>query len=157
MYVYTYASLCVEKEREITLSISATSIQDCRRLLCVLASDEAAERGWVYFTEVPGIPSTDFDTLDNLWFHYSGGKFGFRVQKKIWIGCQRRWSPFFERIDWTTGENKAYRKWPEQFIWSADAPRGHLPLTNALRGTQLLQVLPRRKRNKHKEMTLIMT
>lgn len=35
-----------------------------------------------------------------------------------------------------------YRKWPMEFIYSAEeAPKGHLPLTNALRGTQLLQAI----------------
>ena len=33
-----------------------------------------------------------------------------------------------------------YRKWPSEFDYSQAAPKGHLPLTNALRGTQLFQV-----------------
>lgn len=34
-----------------------------------------------------------------------------------------------------------YRKWPAEFKYSQDAPRGHLPLTNCLRGTQLFEEL----------------
>lgn len=34
-----------------------------------------------------------------------------------------------------------YRKWPQEFTYSAEAPKGHLPLTNALRGTQLLEAI----------------
>lgn len=37
--------------------------------------------------------------------------------------------------------NNVYRKWPAEFIYTKDAVRGHLPLTNALRGTQLFQAL----------------
>lgn len=34
-----------------------------------------------------------------------------------------------------------YRAFPNEFIWELndDTPEGHLPLTNALRGTQLLK------------------
>ena len=38
------------------------------------------------------------------------------------------------------GENNNYRKWPMEFMYTTEAPKGHLPLTNALRGTQLIQV-----------------
>lgn len=37
-------------------------------------------------------------------------------------------------------EQYNYRAFPDEFIWEMkdDTPEGHLPLTNALRGTQLL-------------------
>jgi hypothetical protein len=41
------------------------------------------------------------------------------------------------QLDWVVGDNAIYRKWPAEFIYSMDAARGHLPLTNALRGTQV--------------------
>lgn len=112
-----------------------------RRLMCVLAGEEAELREWVYFTEVKNFPVTDLETIDNLWTHYSKGNYGFSVQRKIWVGKRKQWGPFFTQIDWTTGENNAYRKWPQDFLYKADAAKGHLPLTNALRGTQLLNAL----------------
>ncbi len=36
---------------------------------------------------------------------------------------------------------QVYRKWPAEFNYTAEAPKGHLPLTNALRGTQLFQAV----------------
>lgn len=33
------------------------------------------------------------------------------------------------------------RKWPKEFIYSLEGAKGHLPLTNALRGTQLFKAL----------------
>jgi len=54
---------------------------------------------------------------------------------------QRRWQKFFKAIDWVQGANNVYRKWPAEFVYSAEAPKGHLPLTNALRGTQLFEAL----------------
>lgn len=112
-----------------------------RRLMCVLAGEEAELREWVYFTEVKNFPVVDLETIDNLWTHYSKGNYGFSVQRKIWVGKRKQWGPFFKAIDWTTGENNAYRKWPQDFLYKADAAKGHLPLTNALRGTQLLTAL----------------
>ena len=33
------------------------------------------------------------------------------------------------------------RKWPQEFQYTVDAPKGHLPLTNCLRGTQLFKAI----------------
>ena len=112
-----------------------------RRLMIELAGEDAEDRGWVYFTEVRTFPVTDLKTIDTLWSFYSDGKFGFSVQRKIWVGKRRQWAKMFKEIDWVQGENNAYRKWPEEFIWEKEAARGHMPLTNALRGTQLLEAL----------------
>ena len=58
----------------------------------------------------------------------------------------RRWDKFFKAIDWVQGEFNVYRKWPGEFNYESptepkSAPKGHLPLTNALRGTQLFQAI----------------
>ena len=63
------------------------------------------------------------------------------MQKEVFAQSARRWPKFFKAIDWVTGENNVYRKWPAEFIYSMDAAKGHLPLTNALRGTQLFEAL----------------
>ena len=112
-----------------------------RRLLCELAGEEAEERKWVYFTEIASIPVQDLQMLDKLWMTYSKGRYGFSVQKKIWKGVKCRWADFFKKIDWVQGDNNAYRKWPEEFKWEESAAEGHLPLTNALRGTQLFEAI----------------
>lgn len=39
------------------------------------------------------------------------------------------------------GDNNVYRKWPAEFTYGTAARKGHLPLTNALRGTQLFEAL----------------
>jgi hypothetical protein len=53
----------------------------------------------------------------------------------------RRWPKFFKAINWVQGENNVYLKWPAEFIYSFEAAKGHMPLTNALRGTQLFQAI----------------
>jgi len=59
------------------------------------------------------------------------------VQVDIWNQQQKRWAKFIKQLDWVSGENNIYRKWPAEFNYTQEAPRGHLPLTNALRGTQV--------------------
>ena len=39
------------------------------------------------------------------------------------------------------GRDNNYRKWPQEFTYTLDAVKGHLPLTNALRGTQLFEAI----------------
>ncbi|PNH04496.1 Tetrapyrrole-binding protein, chloroplastic [Tetrabaena socialis] len=114
---------------------------ETRALLIKLSGEGAMKRNWVYFTEVKTISVADFQTVDNLWKASSNGKFGYSVQKEIWVQAQRRWPKFFKQIDWVQGENNNYRKWPMEFTYSSDAVKGHLPLTNALRGTQLFQAI----------------
>lgn len=110
---------------------------ETRLKLCQLAGEDAEAREWVYFSEVKDIPATDLRTMDKLWTTYSRGRYGFSVQRQLWLAEKRRWGPFFARVGWTQGPSKAYRKFPSEFLWQADAPKGHLPLTNCLRGTQL--------------------
>jgi len=112
---------------------------ETRALLIRLAGPEAVRRNWVYYTDVQFISATDLQTMDGLWRAASGGKFGFSVQKELWVGAQRRWAKFFKAIGWVQGPNNIYLKWPKEFVYSRDAPKGHLPLTNALRGTQLFE------------------
>lgn len=112
-----------------------------RALLIQLAGEGAVKRGWVYFTEVKFISETDFKTLDALWREASSGKFGYAPQREVWLQNGRQWAKFFKAIDWVQGENNVYRKWPMEFNYALGAPKGHLPLTNALRGTRLFEAI----------------
>ncbi|CAM6042439.1 unnamed protein product [Sphagnum compactum] len=119
---------------------------ETRRLLCELSGDGAAKRKWVYFTEVQFIPEADLQVIDSLWRAYSNNKFGYSVQRKIWNNGKRNWNAFFKKVGWTRALDEyqdTYKKFPLEFMWDvADpTPEGHLPLTNALRGTQLLEKL----------------
>ena len=114
---------------------------ETRAKLIQLAGKDAQKRGWVYFSEVQFISVSDLQILDNLWRAASGGLFGYAVQKEVWQQNRRYWTPFFKAISWVQGERNDYRKWPGEFIYSLEAPRGHLPLTNALRGSQLFQAI----------------
>lgn len=58
---------------------------ETRALLIKMAGSGAQQRGWVYFTEVPTIPAADLQTVDALWRAASNNKFGYSVQKEMWV------------------------------------------------------------------------
>jgi len=111
-----------------------------QKYLCNLAGlDSNNKRQWLYFTDIPLIPSEDLLIIDLLWRVYSQGKFGFSVQRKIWLANNCKWTKLWNQIGWT---NKGIPcRYPEEFIWTIDAPSGHLPLFNQLRGIQVLSSL----------------
>ncbi|XP_028780444.1 tetrapyrrole-binding protein, chloroplastic [Neltuma alba] len=119
--------------------------EETRRLLIVLAGDAAQKRGYIFFSEVQFISETELKTIDALWRQYSDNKFGYSVQKRIFEKTERDFTKFFLKVGWmkklnTEVEQYNYRSFPTEFIWELndDTPEGHLPLTNALRGIQLL-------------------
>nr|YP_009391155.1 hypothetical protein [Dipterocladia arabiensis]ARW59299.1 hypothetical protein [Dipterocladia arabiensis] len=108
--------------------------QNC---LCQLANlEQKHKRNWLYFTDIALIPKNDLLMIDLLWQIYSNSKFGFIAQKKIWMKNNQNWDLFLEKIGWI--ENKIPKRYPKEFQWTIDAPKGHLPLFNQLRGTQVL-------------------
>ncbi|MGL5795452.1 MAG: GUN4 N-terminal ARM-like repeat domain-containing protein, partial [Waterburya sp.] len=68
--------------------------------LCELAGTAAVERKWIYFTEVEHFPSTDLQTLDTLWLMSSEGKFGFSVQRRIWLSVGKDFAQLWAKIGW---------------------------------------------------------
>lgn len=111
----------------------------------MLAGEAAVKRGYVFFSEVQFIPEADLKAIDELWKQHSNNKFGYSVQKRIWEKVSKDFTRFFLKVGWmkkldTEVEQYNYRSFPTEFIWELndETPEGHLPLTNALRGTQLL-------------------
>lgn len=107
--------------------------------LCELAGDAAIQRKWLYFTEVEQFPNTDLLTLNYLWLVNSEGKFGFSVQRDLWLGVGKNWDKLWSKIGWKEGNN--WTRYPGSFTWDLTAPRGHLPLSNQLRGVRTIASL----------------
>lgn len=107
--------------------------------LCELAGATAAKRGWLYFTEVENFPTADLQAINRLWQIYSEGKFGFSVQRELWISVDRNWDKLWSKIGWRKGNT--WTRYPQEFIWDLSAPRGHLPLSNQLRGVRVIAAL----------------
>jgi hypothetical protein len=107
--------------------------------LCELAGTEAVKRKWIYFTEVEQLPTIDLHTIDALWLLHSEGKFGFSIQREMWLGMSKNWDKFWPKIGWKEGNN--WTRYPGSFTWNLTAPRGHLPLSNQLRGVRVISSL----------------
>jgi hypothetical protein len=107
--------------------------------LCELAGEAALQRKWVYFTEVSHFPVMDLHTINALWVAHSGGKFGYSVQRELWLSVGKNWEKLWDKIRWKDG--MTWTRYPSQFTWSLDAPRGHLPLSNQIRGVQVINAL----------------
>ncbi len=107
--------------------------------LCEAANNSALQRGWLYFTDVRQIPNDDLQMIDNLWLIYSEGKFGFSVQRKIWLSLGKNWEKLWFQIGWK--KDGSFTRYPTEFTWNLTAPKGHLPLSNQLRGNKAIQAL----------------
>nr|QUE27995.1 Ycf53 [Sahlingia subintegra] len=107
------------------------------QLLCLFV--DIKNRSWLYFSDVKKIPESELKILDNLWKTYSKGKFGFSVQRQIWLGNNQDWNLLWDKIGWR--QKEVLCRYPEEFIWDLTAPIGHLPLSNQLRGIQTLKAL----------------
>ncbi len=107
--------------------------------LCELAGAAAVKRKWIYFTEVTQLPTIDLHTIDALWLLHSEGKFGFSIQREMWLGMNKNWDKFWPKIGWKEGNN--WTRYPGSFTWNLTAPRGHLPLSNQLRGVRVISSL----------------
>ena len=65
---------------------------------------------WFTSDELLNFPCTDLLTIDRLWTKYSNGKFGFSVQKQIYVDCGAKldgkdpgdkvWHEFCDRVGW---------------------------------------------------------
>ena len=107
--------------------------------LCEVAGADAVKRKWIYFTEAKGLSAVDLQTIDALWLFHSEGKFGFSVQRDLWLGMGKSWDKLWVKIGWKNGNN--WTRYPGAFTWDLTAPKGHLPLSNQLRGVQAISSL----------------
>jgi hypothetical protein len=107
--------------------------------LCELTGNDALQRKWLYFTEVENFPIIDLQTINTLWLVHSEGKFGFSVQRELWLGVGKNWEKLWPKIGWKNGNN--WTRYPQEFTWDLTAPRGHLPLSNQLRGVRVIASL----------------
>lgn len=141
--VVSLPSTCRVDYAEVQAALVQQDFERADRLtlqkLCELASPMAVQRKWIYFTEVYAFPVIDLHTLDQLWLVYSAGKFGFSKQREIWLGVNKDWEKLWPKIAWK--QDNLWTRYPGEFIWNLDAPVGHLPLTNQLRGVRVMDAL----------------
>lgn len=80
--------------------------------------------------DIKAFPEEDLKIIDSLWFEYSDGKFGFRVQNRIWQASDnpknrhKHWNYFAENIGW---KGKFAWKIPQNIYTEENFREGSLP------------------------------
>jgi hypothetical protein len=109
--------------------------QETLKVICSLMPD----RDYCYI-DVDQIPPKDLKRINQLWVRFSNGRFGFSVQKNIWIkilkayhadeNSNRYWIDdsayyaFTDCVGWSRESNRIYHT---DIEYSLKAPQGHLP------------------------------
>ena len=106
-----------------------------------LAGKVAENRGYVFYSEVKNMPEKDLLSIDRLWSIYSQGKFSFSVQAKLLKSVGKRYELLWPKIGWK--KDGIWTRYPSSFCWSLEAPDGHMPLVNQLRGVRLMDSILR--------------
>lgn len=87
------------------------------------------EKKYFRYKDIENFPCEDLRAIDKLWVKYSTGRFGFSVQKRIWleVGGKEDWETecrLADRVGWRVkGKWQSY----DDLIWGLAAPTGHLP------------------------------
>ncbi len=98
---------------------------------------EQQQRGYLDGEDMEKFPCKDLRTIDRLWVYYSGGRFGFSVQKRIWIEEGGKpgvynlavYEKFGDKVGWRENDNwKLY----SDLTFTSDIPFGHLPLVMSI-------------------------
>ncbi|MFM7363355.1 MAG: GUN4 domain-containing protein, partial [Cuspidothrix sp.] len=92
------------------------------------------QEGWLRVEDVKNFPRQELRKMDQLWVKYSNGKFGFSVQKQIWLelGGKLDGEPDLDTYR-KLGDRVGWRRKNEwlsygSYTFSTNAPSGHLPL-----------------------------
>ena len=88
--------------------------KETSRLMLQIVGKEADQ--WLSVEDIQNFPCEDLRTLDKLWVDYSNGKFGFSVQKKVWIAC----GGIPGEYDW-----EVYQKFADQVGWRRSGRSGN--------------------------------
>ncbi len=103
--------------------------QETGKRMCEVAG--RTKEGWLREADIDHFPCEDLRTIDQLWVHYSDGKFGFSVQAKIYreLGGTREydekvWQKFGDRVGWRVGDNWLNYS---DLTFDTSVPSAHLP------------------------------
>ena len=113
----------------LTLQNFAAADQETWNLMLKIAGMTAKDA--LNIQSVQKFPTQDLKTLDLLWLEFSGGHFGFSVQKQIYqrLGGEQKldyavWQTFGKQVGWF--EDGEWRHYAD-LKFAQNAPIGHLP------------------------------
>ena len=92
------------------------------------------QEGWLRIEDVKNFPRQELRKMDQLWVKYSNGKFGFSVQKQIWLDLGGKldgetdfdtFRKLGDRVGWR--QNNEWLSY-DSYTFSTNALPGHLPV-----------------------------
>lgn len=78
--------------------------------------------------DVKDLPCSDLLKMNELWLEGSHNHFGFSIQRDIWLNLEKKdFYSFANEVGWYQYETNSWLQSYDDFSFSLDAPRGHLP------------------------------
>ena len=125
------------------LSVAKWKEADEETLEIMLRIAEREKEGWLDIESIQAFPSIDLSTINQLWLKHSDKKFGFTIQKRLYVDSGGKpdgryhpeaWGKFGEKVEWNIDNTWiSYR----QVGFYTSAPDGHLPVWWGGRGWRL--------------------
>lgn len=115
------------------LAVGNWKAADYETNLVMLQAVGRKKNDWIRNEELLNFPCTDLRTIDQLWVKYSNGRFGFSVQKKIYLTVGGKpdgnydleaWEKLGDHVGWRV--DKSWILYNE-VTFDTSAPVGHLP------------------------------
>lgn len=111
--------------------------EETARLMLLIAKRE--DEGWLDEESINNFPCEELRTIDKLWVDNSGGKFGFSVQKKVWLDCGydvHKKFEFEEEVGWMGNNGVMLGHWDLTFSLdgSKHAQLPHAPVKRGIFG-----------------------
>jgi hypothetical protein len=117
---------------EVLLAAGEWQKADRETEVIMLEISGREKEGWLTEKEMGTFPCQVLRNIDQLWLQYSQGRFGFSVQKRIWMEIEHSiendnvdiWKLFGDQVGWRVDD---YWIGYSNLTFSLDAPEGHLP------------------------------
>ncbi len=114
----------------------------------MLKASNRESQGWLDEESIKIFPCEDLRTIDQLWVHYSNSKFGFSIQKKLWLECGGEigkydyevWKKFGEKVGWYHPKHDKWRTYTK-FMNDTKNAQNSLPASLPFRRRSPLGVL----------------
>jgi hypothetical protein len=120
----------------IFLELKSWEEADKETTKLMLQEVQVENRDYLLADEIKKIPCQNLQKINQLWTNYSGERFGFSVQKRIWnqvciqsggLKNYETYQRFGRRVGWLAEENSEWREWKQLTFNLENAPEGHLP------------------------------
>jgi hypothetical protein len=133
-----------DNARELSRTRLCEKLEELLRQKQWRAADE--ETAWIFYQLMvleefddfydlcQEFPRQELNEIDALWVNYSGGQFGFSVQKEIWESVggtpntgNETWRNFGKRVEWYDDEREHWKSYENLRFTKEGSVRGEIP------------------------------